>query len=64
MERRAALIEQSLDRQQAAGEMYLDLVQQRELDAMLERRREHAQVELQSFRAQLEAAERTRSRSR
>jgi hypothetical protein len=62
MERRAALIEESLDRQQEAGEMYLDSVQQREFNAMLDRRREQARVELDSFQAQLEAAERTRSR--
>ena len=64
MERRAALIEESLDRQQEAAEMYLDSVQQREFNAMLDRRREQARVELESFRAQLEAAERTSSRSR
>ena len=64
MERRAALIEESLDRQQEAAEMQLDSVQQREFNAMLDRRREQARVELESFRAELQAAERTRSRSR
>lgn len=64
MERRAALIEESLDRQQEAAEMYLDSVQQQEFNAMLDRRREEARVELESFRAQLEATERARSRSR
>jgi hypothetical protein len=64
MERRAALIEQSLDRQREAGEMYLDPAQRREFDAMLDRRREQTRAELDSFQAQLEAAERTRSRSR
>lgn len=64
MERRAALIEESLDRQREAGEMYLDSTQQREFNTMLDRRREQARVELESFRAQLEASARTRSRSR
>lgn len=64
MERRAALIRESLDRQQEAGQMYLDSAQQREFNAMLDRQRERARVELESFRVQLEASARTRSRSR
>ena len=64
MERRAALIRASLDRQQEAGETYLDSVQQREFNAMLDRRREQARIDLESFRAQAEATERNRSRSR
>jgi hypothetical protein len=64
MERRAALIRASLDRQREAGETYLDSVQQREFNAMLDRRREQARIELESFRAQAEATERNRSRSR
>jgi hypothetical protein len=63
MERRAALIQESLDRQQTVGEMYLDSVQQREFNAMLDRLREQARVELESYQAQLEATERTRRRS-
>jgi polyhydroxyalkanoate synthesis regulator phasin len=64
MERRAALIEASLDRQQEAGQVYLDSVQQREFNALLDRQREQARVELESFRAQVEAAERNQLRSR
>jgi hypothetical protein len=64
MERRAALIQESLDRQQEAGATYLDSVQQREFNAMLDRWREQARVELAAFRAQAEATERNRSRSR
>jgi hypothetical protein len=63
MERRDALIQASLDRQQEMGETYLDSVQQREFNAMLDRQRERARVELESFRAQAEATERNRSRS-
>ena len=62
MERRDALIQESLDRQQEVGEMYLDSAQQREFNAMLDRLREQARIELESFRAQLEATERTRRR--
>lgn len=64
MERRAALIQSSLDRQQEAGKMYLDPVQQREFNAMLDRQREQTRLELESYRAQAEAAERTRAKSR
>lgn len=64
MERRAALIQASLDRQQEAGKMYLDPVQQREFNAMLDRQREQTRLELESYRAQAEAAERTRAKSR
>lgn len=64
MERRDALIQASLDRQQEAAEMYLDSVQQREFNAMLDRQRARARVELEEFRAQAEATERNRSRSR
>jgi hypothetical protein len=64
MERRAALIRESLDRQQEAGEAYLDSVQQREFNVMIDRQRERARIELDSFRAQAEATERNRSRAR
>jgi hypothetical protein len=64
MERRAALIQASLDRQREVAEMHLDSVQQREFNAMLERQRERARIELDEFRAQAEATERNRSRSR
>jgi hypothetical protein len=64
MERRAALIQASLDRQQEAAEMYLDSTQQRQFKAMLDRQRERARIEVESYRAQLEAAARVRSRSR
>ncbi len=64
MERRAELIEESLDRQQALAEMHLDSEQQRELNAMLDRRREEARVELVSWQAHLEAEARRRARSR
>jgi len=64
MERRDALIQASLDRQQAVGATYLDFVQQGEFNAMLDRQREHARIELEEFRAQAEASERDRSRSR
>jgi hypothetical protein len=64
MERRDALIQASLDRQQEAGETYLDSVQQREFKAMLDRTREQARIELESFRAQAQVTERNRSRSR
>jgi len=64
MERRDALIQASLDRQQEAGEMYLDSVQQREFNAMLDRQRERARIELEAFRAEAEATQRNRSRSR
>ena len=64
MERRAALIQGSLDRQQEAAEMYLDSTQQREFNDMLDRRREQVRIELESYRAQLEASARVRSRSR
>jgi hypothetical protein len=64
MERRAALIQASLDRQQEAAEIYLDSTQQREFKGMLDRRREQVRIEVESFRAQLEAAARVRSRSR
>jgi hypothetical protein len=64
MERRAALIQASLDRQQEAAQMYLDSVQQREFNALLDRRREQTRLELQAFRAQAMATERNRSRSR
>lgn len=63
MERRAALIEESLDRQQEAGAMNLDSVQQRELNAMLDQRRKEARVDLAQERALLEAEDR-RKRSR
>lgn len=62
MERRSALIEESLQRQQEAGEMYLDSTQQRAFNAMLDRRREEARVELASWRAHLEAEQRRRAR--
>ena len=64
MERRAALIQASLDRQQEAAEMFLDSTQQREFKGMLDRQRERARMELESYRAQLEAAARVRARSR
>ena len=64
MERRDALIQASLDRQQETGAMYLDSVQQREFNAMLDRQRERARIELEAFRAEMEATERSRSRSR
>jgi hypothetical protein len=64
MERRDALIQASLDRQQEVGETYLDSVQQREFNAMLDRQRERARLELESFRAQAVATERNRSSSR
>ena len=50
MERRAALIEASLDRQQKAGEMYLDAIQQRVFKAMLDRHREHTRELLEAWR--------------
>ena len=64
MERRDALIQASFDRQQEAAETYLDSVQQREFNAMLNRWREQARVELAAFRAQAEAEERNRTGSR
>jgi hypothetical protein len=64
MERRAALIEASLDRQQEAAETFLDSTQQREFKGMLDRRRERARIEVEAYRAQLEAAARVRARSR
>ena len=64
MERRAELIEESLDRQQEAAEMHLDSVQQRQFNDMLDRQREEARVDLASWRAHLEAEERRRARSR
>ena len=62
MERRAALIEESLDRQQEVGVMNLDSVQQRQFNAMLDRQREQARADLASWRAFLEAEERRRAR--
>jgi hypothetical protein len=64
MERRAALIRESLDRQQESGEMYLDSAQQRAFNAMLDRRREYARIELESFRAELAATERNKPSTR
>jgi hypothetical protein len=64
MERRSALIEKTLQRQQEAGEMYLDSTQQRLFNAMLDRQREQARVDLASWRAELEAQERRRARTR
>jgi hypothetical protein len=63
MERRNALIEETLQRQQEAGEMYLDSTQQRLFNAMLDRQREEARVELASWRAELEAQQRRRARN-
>lgn len=64
MERRAAMIEESLRRQQEAGEMYLDSVQQREFNVLLERRREQARLDFESWRTHMEAEERRRARPR
>jgi len=64
MERRDALIRESLDRQQETGEMYLDSAQQRAFNAMLDRQREYARIALESFRAEIAAMERNKSPSR
>ena len=64
MDRRHALIQETLQRQQEAGEMYLDSTQQRTFNAMLDRQREQARVDLASWRAYMEAEERRRAGSR
>jgi hypothetical protein len=58
MERRAALIEESLERSREAGAMYLDSEQQRRFDEMLDRQRERARAEFELWRASLEAEKR------
>lgn len=60
MERRARLIEESLERSSEAAAMYLDSVQQQRFDAMTERQRQHARIDLASWRASIEADERAR----
>lgn len=61
MERRAALIEESLERSREAGAMYLDSEQQRRFDEMLDRQRDRARAELELWRAELEAEKRGRA---
>lgn len=61
MERRAELIEESLERSREAGAMYLDSEQQRRFDEMLERQREQARAELEMWRAQESADKRRRT---
>ena len=61
MERRTELIEESLERSREAGAMYLDSEQQRRFDEMLERRREQAHAELETWRASLKAEKRLRT---
>jgi hypothetical protein len=63
MERRAELIEESLERSREAGAMYLDSEQQRRFDEMLERQREQARAELEMWRASQKAEKRLRSAS-
>lgn len=60
MERRAQLIEESLERSSEAAAMYLDSVQQRRFDEMLDRQLERERVEFAAWRAFLEAEERAR----
>lgn len=61
MERRAQLIEESLQRSQQAGAMYLDSEQQRYFDEMLDRQRQTARAEFELWRASLEAEKRAQT---
>ena len=61
MERRAELIEESLERSKEAGAMYLDSEQQRRFNETLERRREQARAEFEMWRASLKAEKRLRT---
>lgn len=61
MERRAELIEESLERSREAGAMHLDSEQQRHFNETLERRREQARAELEMWRASLKAEKRLRT---
>ena len=58
MKRRAALIEESLERSHEIAAMYLDSEQQRRFDAMLDLQRERARADLELWRASLKAESR------
>jgi hypothetical protein len=58
MKRRAALIEESLERSREIAAMHLDSEQQRRFDEMLNRQRERARADLELWRASLEAEKR------